>query len=143
MKLLDVNLLLYATNPAAPGHDRARAWFEDVMNSGEPVGLPRSTLIAFVRMATHPATFQPPLPMETALAFVEEWLEWDTVWVPEPTPDHAAIFSRLLRRLPRTRLVSDAHLAAIAIGHGLTLCSADADFRMFSELQFMNPLEPV
>lgn len=141
MKLLDVNLLLYATNPAAPGHDRAREWFEDVMNSGEPVGLTWATLVAFVRMATHPATFQPPLPMDTALAFVEEWLEWDTVWVPEPTPEHASIFCKLLRRLPRTRLVSDAHLAAIAIGHGLTLCSADADFRMFPELQFTNPLE--
>lgn len=141
MRLLDVNLLLYATNPRAPRHDAARQWFEDLMNSGEPVGLPWSTLTAFVRMSTNPAAFQPPLAMDTALAFVEEWLEWESVWVPEPTPDHAAIFTRLLRRVPRSRLVSDAHLAAIAIGHRLTLCSADVDFRMFDGLDVLNPLD--
>lgn len=141
MKLLDVNLLLFATNPQAPSHPRAREWFEDVMNSGEPVGIPWHTLLGFVRMATHAATFHPPLPMETALSFVEEWLEWDSVWTPEPTADHARIFASLLRRLPRSCLVPDAHLAALAIEHHLTLCSADADFRMFPGLQVLNPLE--
>lgn len=139
--LLDVNLLLYATNPQAPPHTRARDWFEDLMNSGESVGMPWHTLIAFVRMATQAESFRPPLPMETALAFVEEWLEWETVWTPEPTSEHSKIFSNLLRRVPRSRLVPDAHLAALAIEHNLVLCSADVDFRLFSGLRVLNPLE--
>ena len=140
MKLLDVNLLLYATNPKAAHHEPARAWFDDLMNSGDAVGMPWHTLIGFVRLATQPA-LQSPLTMDTALLFVEEWLEWDTVWTPQPTPDHCSILANLLRRTPRTHLVPDAHLAALAIEHGLTLCSADADFKLFPGLRFHNPLD--
>jgi hypothetical protein len=37
-------------------------------------------------------------------------------------------------------LVTDAHLAALAIEHGLTLCSADTDFARFRKLKWENPL---
>jgi len=39
-------------------------------------------------------------------------------------------------------LVPDAHLAALAIEHGLTLCSTDGDFARFPELRWLNPLAP-
>jgi predicted nucleic acid-binding protein len=38
------------------------------------------------------------------------------------------------------RLVPDAHLAALAIEHGLTLCSTDGDFARFPDLMWENPL---
>jgi uncharacterized protein len=34
----------------------------------------------------------------------------------------------------RGNLVAAAHLAALAIEHGLSLCSADSDFARFTEL---------
>ncbi len=139
MILVDVNLLLYIGNPSAPEHKRAGEWFEERMNSGERVGLPWHSLFGFLRIAT--GTAQPKLLMSEALAFVEEWLEWDMVWVPEPTVEHIRIVGGLLRPLPRSHLVPDAHLAALAIEHGLTLCSNDADFRLFPGLRLHNPLE--
>jgi len=42
----------------------------------------------------------------------------------------------------RGNLVSDVHLAALAIEHGLTVCSADTDFARFREIQWVNPLAP-
>ena len=39
-----------------------------------------------------------------------------------------------------SRLVPDAHLAALAIEHGLTLCSTDGDFAKFPGLKWHNPL---
>jgi uncharacterized protein len=39
-----------------------------------------------------------------------------------------------------SRLVPDAHLAALAIEHGLTLCSTDGDFARFPGLKWENPL---
>jgi predicted nucleic acid-binding protein len=39
-----------------------------------------------------------------------------------------------------SRLVSDAHLAALAIEHGLTVCSNDGDFAKFPGLKWQNPL---
>ena len=39
-----------------------------------------------------------------------------------------------------SRLVPDAHLAALAVEHGLTLCSTDGDFARFPGLRWENPL---
>jgi len=40
----------------------------------------------------------------------------------------------------RANLVPDAHLAALAIEHGLVLASTDGDFARFPGLRFENPL---
>jgi predicted nucleic acid-binding protein len=37
-------------------------------------------------------------------------------------------------------LVTDAHLAALAIEHGCELASTDADFARFPKLKWRNPL---
>jgi len=37
-------------------------------------------------------------------------------------------------------LVADAHLAALAMEHGLTLCSTDGDFARFPKLRWQDPL---
>lgn len=109
------------------------------MNSGLRVALPWSSLMGFLRVATGPTTA---MSMDDALAYVDEWLEWDTVWVPEPTISHMKIVGELLRPVPRSNLVPDAHLAALAIEHSLILCSNDADFRLFKGLRLHNPLDP-
>ena len=140
MKLVDANLLLYATNPSDPQHRRTAEWFDGLMNSGERVALPWHSLLAFIRISTTPSRKQP-LPMAVALDHVSDWLEWESVWVPEPTAHHFSIVSELLQAVPRPKLVPDAHLAAMAIGHGLTLCSNDVDFRLFKGLRLLNPLE--
>jgi predicted nucleic acid-binding protein len=37
-------------------------------------------------------------------------------------------------------LASDAHLAALVIEHGATLCSCDNDFSRFAGLRWIDPL---
>jgi predicted nucleic acid-binding protein len=37
-------------------------------------------------------------------------------------------------------LTGDAHLAALALEHGCTLCSAHNDIRRFPGLRFLDPL---
>lgn len=110
------------------------------MNGGDRVGLPWSTLVSFVRLSSQKSVRQVPLQVTEALEYVEGWLEWETVWTPEPTARHHEVMSELLRAVPRSGMVNDAHLAALAIEHGLTLCSADLGFRMFPGLKFHNPL---
>ncbi len=110
------------------------------MNGGERVALPWATLVAFVRLSTQTPARIPAFSMAEALEFVADWIEWDTVWIPEPTNRHFEVMSRLLTAVPRTAMVSDAHIAALAIEHGLTLCSADAGFKMFPGLKVHNPL---
>ena len=40
----------------------------------------------------------------------------------------------------RANLVPDAHLAALAIEHGLRLCTTDGDFARFPGLRWENPI---
>jgi predicted nucleic acid-binding protein len=73
---------------------------------------------------------------------VEAWLDCSPVWIPLPTERHRETLGELLRdsAVSRGNLVPDAHLAALAVEHGLTLCSTDGDFARFPGLRWENPL---
>lgn len=143
MILVDANLLVYAVMPEAVQHDAARTWLEDRLNEPARVGLPWPVLLAFLRIVTNPRVFRRTAAMRDAWAIVEEWLALPQVWVPAPGDAHAAILGPLLARIPGGNLVPDAHLAAIAIEHGLTLCSTDGDFARFAGLRWENPIAAV
>jgi len=139
--LVDANLLIYAVAPMVPQHERARAWLDDRLNASAPVGLPWASLLAFVRLVSHPRMFHNPRPVAEAWGQVEAWLESPAAWIPLPTERHREILGRVLRdSVATTTLVPDAHLAALALEHGLTLCSTDGDFARFSGLRWENPL---
>lgn len=98
-------------------------------------------MLAFVRLVSNPRIFEQPLPVARAWAQVEAWLRVPTTWIPAPTPRHSEILGRWMTgTVTRANLVPDAHLAALAIEHGLLLCSSDKDFARFPGLRWMNPL---
>jgi predicted nucleic acid-binding protein len=68
-------------------------------------------------------------------------LSSETVWTPQPTERHAAVLSNLLA-LPgvHRNLAPNAHLAVLAIEHGLTQCSTDDDFARFPGFTWCDPL---
>lgn len=139
--ILDANLLLHARNSADPRHERASAVVEEALNGPRRVGLPWQSLTAFVRIATHPRVFPSPLTADAAAEQVEQWLAAPSAWVPVPTPRHGEVFLELVRDLRITgALVSDAHLAALALEHGVGLWSTDADFARFDGLNWVDPL---
>jgi toxin-antitoxin system PIN domain toxin len=139
--LVDANLLIYAVNVAAPQHVAARSWLDARMNSAARVGLPWASLLTFLRLVTNPRVFQRPLSMAGAWTQVDAWLGSGPAWVPAPTQRHAEILARLLAAPGvHGNLVPDAHLAALAIEHGLELNSTDGDFARFIGLSWRNPL---
>ncbi|MFP5345785.1 MAG: type II toxin-antitoxin system VapC family toxin [Actinomycetes bacterium] len=141
MKLIDVNLLLYAVDAASPQHERARRWLESLLSGTETVGLPWAVLLAFVRLATRGVVFTDPLTPDEALDVVDGWLAQPSVVVLHPTDRHPALLRELLHPVGTAgNLTTDAHLAALAIEYGATLCSADADFSRFPGLRWLDPL---
>jgi uncharacterized protein len=139
--LSDVNLLLYAVDATAPRHHAARRWLEGRLSSAETLGFAWSVLLAFVRLSTHPSVFVRPLRARQALDLVEDWLGQPPVTVLHPTDRHAAIVRELLEPLGTAgNLVTDAHLAALAIEHGATLASSDRDFARFPRLRWVDPI---
>jgi toxin-antitoxin system PIN domain toxin len=141
--LVDANILLYASNVESQQHAASRDWLDAQLSGSAPVGLPWAVLLAFLRVATNPRAFFSALSMPVAWQQVASWLSVETVWTPEPTERHAEVLGKLLA-LPGVlgNLVPDAHLAALAIEHGLTLCSTDGDFARFPGLTWRNPLAP-
>jgi toxin-antitoxin system PIN domain toxin len=139
--LVDVNILVHASNAESDQHSDCRVWLDGQLSGATPVGLPWVSLLAFLRIVTNPRVFRRPLAMALAWQQVSSWLSGETVWTPEPTERHATVLGKLLA-LPGVHgnLVPDAHLAALAIEHGLTLCSTDGDFARFPGLIWRNPL---
>jgi toxin-antitoxin system PIN domain toxin len=141
--LVDVNILVYASNDDSEQHAAAVRWLDQQLAGSARVGLPWLSLLGFLRIVTNPRVMPRPLPMRAAWQQVSIWLAADPAWIPQPTERHADVLAQLLA-LPgiQGNLVTDAHLAALAIEHGLTLCSTDADFARFPRLNWLDPLTP-
>ena len=140
MILLDVNLLVYVYTDSLPQHTQASAWFDGQMAAGTRMGMPWPTLLGFMRTVTNHRIFSQTRGIAHAWGQIDEWLGVPNVWIPEPGPRHRAILAGLIPDVTGSNLVSDAHLAALAIEHGLTLCSTDGDFARFRGLKWQNPL---
>ena len=139
--LVDANLLLYAEDDTSPFHPTARAWLDEVLNGAVRVGLPWASLLAFLSVRTHPRVYGRPLAAAAAMTLVREWLAAPAAWVPQPTDRHAAVLTGLVERYHLSaNVIPDAHLAALAIQHGVAVCSADTDFARFTEVRWINPL---
>lgn len=141
MKLLDVNVALYAYVPEATEHDRGRSWFEALLSGREPVLFPLATLLGFTRISTDIRVFREPFSVALALDIVESWLALPHVRIAEPGTDHWLILRRLAETgQTRGASLTDAHIAALAIEHGADLCTTDRGFARFAELRTINPL---
>ena len=142
MVLVDANLLIHAVNLDAHHHRRARAWLEETLSGSTSVGLPWVCLLAFLRITTRPGILANPLKADEATDFVQSWLEQPFVDPVVPGRSHWPILRNLVRVTGTSgNLTSDAHVAALAIEYGATVCSADYDFKRFPGVGHVNPLE--
>ena len=140
--IVDANVLLYAVDAGSPFHRSAKDWLESSLNEPTRLGLPWASLLAFQRISTHPRAAVSPLSPNQAWSFVADWLDADATWVPVPGERHAEILHDLIVAGDlRGNLVTDAHLAALAIEHGVAVCSADSDFARFRQISWVNPLQ--
>jgi len=142
--LLDVQLLLYAVFESYQEHLVSLAWLESILNSPSTlVGLPMHSLLGFIRIATQRRSSFSPLTMTDALDQVGLWVAQPNVFVPQPAPDHFNRVASFIRQANGNHeLVSDAHLAALAVEHGAAMCTHDSDFIRFVGLTVFDPLQP-
>lgn len=140
MKLVDLNVLLYAVNHDASRHEAIRSWWETALSADEPIGLPWIVLLGFLRLATNAHVFARPLTLDQAIDRVGAWLSHPNVSVVSETEEHWRILKELLEQTGTAgNLTTDSHLAALAISHAATLASCDADFGRFRHLRWENP----
>jgi len=136
MRTPDVNVLLYAVNRDSPQHAAATAWLTESFARPQGVGFGWMALLGFLRLSTRTGVFASPLGTEQALSVVDVWLSQPTASILNPTDRHAGVLGRLLMGAGAAgNLVSDAHLAALAIEHGAELGTFDRDFARFPGLR--------
>jgi toxin-antitoxin system PIN domain toxin len=116
-------------------------WWESVLSSADSAGLCYPSILGFIRMATNRRLFEKPLNVEVAIGHVERWLGQPNTMLSAPTARHWPLLAKLLSAVGvGANLTTDAHIAALAIEHGYTLCSNDTDFARFQGLRWQNPL---
>jgi toxin-antitoxin system PIN domain toxin len=141
MILPDANLLLYAYDSLSKFHTPARSWWETQLSGAEPVCLSWQVINAFVRIGTNHRSHSRAMTLEESFQRVQSWLDQPCVKIIQPTENHWTIFQQLLRAGNATaNLVSDAHLAALAVEHDCVLQSNDTDFARFRGLKWKNPI---
>lgn len=141
MILVDANLLVYATVQQMPQHEKARVWLSQWLSGRTQVGLPWASLLAYVRIVSNPRVFSKPVTISEAWGLVKAWISQPPAWIPGPTDRHERTLEEMLRGISSSYQVPDAHLAALAVEHGLEMARADRGFARFPRLRLSNPLD--
>lgn len=137
----DTNLLVYAFNDGAPHHEAARLWWESLVNGTERVGVPWVVSTGFVRLMTHPRALTSPISPADAIVHVRDWFRYAHVTPINPGAEHLTHMQRNLDAAGvGAGLVTDAHIAALAIEYQAEVHSNDSDFSRFPGLRWRNPL---
>jgi hypothetical protein len=137
MIIPDLNILLYAVDSSSSRHRESKTWLEQSINSGkDTIGIPWVVHLGFLRLVTSPRVFPKPLSIETACAWIDNLKSHPAVVSVDPGKAHAAILRHLLFTVGTAgNLVSDAHLAALALEQDATLVTGDRDFLRFQGLK--------
>ena len=143
MIIPDINLLVYAYDDGAAHHDIARRWWDGLLGGEEEVGLPWSVTTGFVRLMSNPRAVSIALSPVEAADYVIAWFQRNHIVPLNPDTTHLEHFSRNLAVAGSgTNLVSDAHIAALAIEYSAEVHSNDSDFNRFPGVRWSNPLQP-
>jgi toxin-antitoxin system PIN domain toxin len=139
----DANLLLYASDERSDYHARARDFMNKVATGEDLVYLFWPTVIAYLRIATHPAIFERPLRPVDAAANIEQLLGLPNVQTVGEQERFWSSFRQAAREADaRGNLVPDAQIVGLMLENGVrTIWTHDRDYRRFSAIETRDPFE--
>ncbi|MFN0147102.1 MAG: type II toxin-antitoxin system VapC family toxin [Dehalococcoidia bacterium] len=142
MRILDINVLVYAHNTGAPEHAAYYEWLVSTVNGDEQFVVPEIVAAGFVRITTHPRILPNPLPVRQVFEALAALRSEPTYFGADIGATHRQTFERLCIAIDaRGDDIPDAYLAAIAIEHDATLYTVDRGFRRFPGLRWRHPLD--
>ena len=142
MKLVDTNVLIYATRRDFEQHEEYRDWVQAMIDGPEPYAVSDFALTGMVRVITDRRIYKDTAAtLDEALEFATALREQPHANVVNPGGRFWSIFTGLCQQIGASgKLVPDALLAALAIEHGCEVISADRDFGKFPGLRWRHPL---
>ena len=139
MIAVDTNVLLYADREETPQHRAALRAIRRLAEGNEAWAVPIQCIGEFLRVVSHDRVFQPPTPIDEALALIESLLASPAARLLMPGNRYLQILRDVIARSGvRGNLVFDAQIAAVCLEHGAsTLLTEDRDF---TRIQGIKPL---
>lgn len=134
MLMPDVNVLVYAHRGDEKTHAFYQAWMEEAVNAREPFALSVLAAVGFVRIVTNRRIYPDPTPLPVALAVIDSLRTRRNCRLLGPGPRHWELLRGLCSATGAAgKLVADAQHASVAMEHGCTWVTRDADFRAFED----------
>ena len=140
---LDANVLLYASDQSSPYHERSRTLLAQAAAGPEIVYLFWPTIMAYLRIATHPAVFREPLAMTDAIGNIDALIGRPHVQTPgEQEPFWGRFVAVAADARAAGNVVSDTQIVSLMLIHGVrTMWTHDRDFRLVRGIEVRDPFE--
>jgi toxin-antitoxin system PIN domain toxin len=140
-RTLDANILLYASDDTSSLQPRALALLKDIARGPEIAYVFWPTVMAYLRIATHPAVFARPLSEREARANIDRLLARPHVQSPGERERFWSHYRAVADdAMPTGNLVPDAHLVALMLENEVrTIWTHDRDFRRFTGIEVRDP----
>lgn len=141
MQAIDTNILIYAEVESSRYHAPALKILKTLSEGTLPWAIPWPCVYEFLRVATHPRVFHPPVPLDVALEDLRQVLASPSLVLLAETARHASALDQTIRQSAATgNLIHDAHIVALCLEHGVSeFITADRDFSRFRGLKIINP----
>jgi uncharacterized protein len=138
---LDVNVLVYGTDPNSPFHEASRTLLDRLAGGPAPVRLLWPALFGYLRLVTARSVLDAPLTPREAQENVTDLLRRPHVRVLGEKRGFWSTYESVAGEVqPRGNLVSDTHLVALMREHEIaTIWTYDRDFRKFSGITAREP----
>ena len=140
---LDANVLVYASDETSRYHRQARTLLEQIAAGDELVYVFWPSVMAYLRIATHPSVFDKPLSPGDALANVDQLLALPHVQTAGERDHFWTAFRHVSDDADaRGNLVPDAHLVALMAENGVrAIWTHDRDYRRFAGIEVRDPFD--
>jgi predicted nucleic acid-binding protein len=139
---LDCNILVQLAFAEHPANAKTVATIQAEIGHGLQLVFPPLIATEFLHVATDDRRFSPPLTMNEALEWIEEFTSNSTVSLLQPTDESFRQMLCWMRefRLGRKRIL-DTYLAAVLHTNGVRrlFTSNPADFQVFGVLEIVTP----
>lgn len=142
MIAVDTNILVYAHREDSEFHTEALAALVRLAGGSGRWAIPWPCIHEFLAITTHPSIYEPPSPLDKALAALQVWMDSPLCQLIGEGPGYFALLCEMsLKARIKGSIIHDAHIAALCLHNGVTeLWSMDRDFSRFSALKTVNPL---